>query len=180
MGVRERPHTLDSALIHQITALGSSREKKRLTATQGERNVEAGSASVAGLSRGVVGRAFTTMLFRSRHHFDVAVRSEAYDHGACIPNGKEKPDQGNGYRGFLHHASTHFHVSDYYYQLIDAGQKQEGSPSQNQFISSSTTWSVHPTGMGSRSSWDLSKSTSNNSHRNLSTVAASEVATFTS
>ena len=53
--------------------------------------------------------------------FDAAVRSEAYDHGACIPNGKEKPEQGNGYRGFLQHASTHFDVSDYYYQLIDAG-----------------------------------------------------------
>jgi hypothetical protein len=45
--------------------------------------------------------AFTTMLFGSRHHFDVAVRSEAYDQHPGIPNTKEKPDQGNGYRGFL-------------------------------------------------------------------------------
>jgi len=58
---------------------------------------------VAGLSKGGVGGAFTTMLFRSRHHFDVAVRSEAYDHPPSIPNAKEKPDQGNGYRGFLLH-----------------------------------------------------------------------------
>ncbi len=43
------------------------------------------------------------MLFKSRHHFDVAVRSEAYDHRPSIPNANEKPDQGNGYKGFLLH-----------------------------------------------------------------------------
>ena len=58
---------------------------------------------MAGLTEGGVRGAFTTMLFRSRHDFDVAVRSEAYDQRPGIPNAKEKPDQGNGYRGFLLH-----------------------------------------------------------------------------
>jgi len=58
---------------------------------------------MASLFKGIVGGAFTTMLFSSRHDFDVAVRSEAYDQRPSIPNAKEKPDQGNGYRGFLLH-----------------------------------------------------------------------------
>jgi len=58
---------------------------------------------VVALSKGGVGRAFTTMLFRNRYDFDVAVRPEAYDKRPRVPYAKQKPDQGNGYRGFLLH-----------------------------------------------------------------------------
>ena len=58
---------------------------------------------MVGLSTGGVGGAFTTMLFRERYDFDVPVRPEAYDKRPGIPYAKEKPDQGNGCRGFLLH-----------------------------------------------------------------------------
>ena len=58
---------------------------------------------MAGLIKGSVGGTFTAMLFGSRYDFDVAVRSETYDQRPSIPNAKEKPDQGNGYREFLLH-----------------------------------------------------------------------------
>jgi len=51
---------------------------------------------VACITKGGTGGAITTMIFRSRHHFDVAIRSEADDNSPRIPHAEEEKDQGYG------------------------------------------------------------------------------------
>jgi hypothetical protein len=70
---------------------------------------------MAGLTRGAVGGAFATMLFRSRQHFDVPVCSKAHDQRPRVPDSKKSTDQGYGYTGSFRHANTRFHVSHIHY-----------------------------------------------------------------
>lgn len=79
-------------------------EEKGFARAKGKRNIETGRASVASVTEAGRGGAVTTVIFSSRNHFHMPVRSEADDHGPWISDAKEKPDQGNRCGDFLVHA----------------------------------------------------------------------------
>jgi hypothetical protein len=60
-----------------------------------------------------MGGTFTTMISGSRNHFDMAVRSEAHDHGPGISNAENKPDKNQCHRRFLCHRDTHLPCHGY-------------------------------------------------------------------